>query len=174
MTRDEIDQWYLEVLGLVDNQDSDQMSKELHNQDSDQMSKELHNQDSDQMSDKSYTAFLDYFNATSPSLFAQSEGMKQPSLRDLIKELQNSKNLEKKIDRLFESDFVDISFSKYLRENLNEEIDHHNHSPIMYVGKTYKDIQFIAPEIEKQLWDNFKITKLWLDKLEEDGYLLEV
>jgi hypothetical protein len=157
MTRDEIDKWYLEVLGLVDNQDSDQMSKELHNQ------------DSDQMSDKLYTAFLDYFKDKSPSLFAQSEGMKQPSLTELIEHLQSSKDLEKQIDRL--SDFVDSSFSEYLRENLNREIGHRNHSPIMYVGKTYTDIQYIAPEIAETLWINFKITKLWLNKLEADGFL---
>lgn len=116
---------------------------------------------SDQMSKGSYDTFLKYFDATSPSLFAKSKGMKQPSLEDLIKELQSSKELEKQIDSL--SDFVDISFSEYLRETLN--------SPIMYVGKTYKDIQYIAPEIAETLWNNFKITKLWLDKLEADGFL---
>lgn len=118
-----------------------------------------------------YKSFKSYFDEKSPTVFRLSEGTPRPNDTDILEEFQTAKELNSKTDNLH--DFVDPTFKDYLKENLTKMVGHHKHFPLNYVGKSFDDIQYIVPEIMTTMWNNFKLTKLWLNQLKEDGLLKE-
>lgn len=118
------------------------------------------------------TIFAEYFSAKSLALFSKSALILMPHNNELIEELQQSALFMKQIDLL--DPFVPEDFRAYLKENLTKGlIRRDRHFPLYYVGKDATEFSCTAPELLKTIWINFKLTKLWLELLQTDGYFTE-
>lgn len=113
-----------------------------------------------------------YFNTNSPNIFEESKMIIQPDKNELYAELKRDVLiLCKKIEKLDMSKIPE-AFKNYLIENLTVTIYNKNkHSPVWYLNE--KDsFCYASPEIIKNMWINFKLTRIWMSKLEEDGFLI--
>ena len=116
-----------------------------------------------------YKSFQSYFDERSPKVFSLSECTPRPNDDAILEEFQTAKELNSKTDNLH--DFVEPTFKDYLKENLTKIVGHHKHFPLNYVGNAYGAQLFFS--ILTTMWINFKLTKLWLNQLKEDGLLKE-
>jgi hypothetical protein len=125
-----------------------------------------------------FTDFDDLFHHYKNEIFDKSSKIKLPNKEDIF----NIYNeyvivIYNNFSKLKSSIYPPISsnFQKYIKENLTIGpfgID--KHSPFYYTSYDKKDsFNYAAPEIIRSSWINFKISKLWYEKLLEIGYIVE-
>jgi hypothetical protein len=121
-----------------------------------------------------YESFGDYFKNESPSAFKIMSELNMPSsFEEILIEFSKCNNMINDIDNLQNNKFIPEDFIIYLNHNLtNSDNRHHNHSvKILSEGDFENTWPYMSPEIRNTIWIDFKTTKVWLDKLKEDGFL---
>ena len=115
-----------------------------------------------------------YFNKNKNIIFNNSIKINQPEKDILYQELHRDVlSLIEKINKLDDAKF--LNFKIYLIENITKFKFKHiitdNYSPKWFLNE--KISFYLAPdEIIKNMWINFKLTRLWINKLEEDGFII--
>ena len=115
--------------------------------------------------------FSKYFEKTKHLVWNETESMSCPDNFYSILE-EKVPYLLDKIEKAKKIPNIDEYFIKYLKENL--EVNHemrkyYKHTPCWYLTKTGKEsFVYASPEIKTQVWINFKLTLIWIKKLETD------
>jgi hypothetical protein len=131
-----------------------------------------------------YKHFNELFHANKYEIFKISESMEMPLKADLL-------DLYKKNAKMFDENFPKLKsdihpeivpiFLQYIKENLYYIYLNGNlttkHSVMHYVNDSdiYQEnsLYYASPELARLSWINYKITKLWYEKLLELGYYLK-
>ena len=128
--------------------------------------------------DFSFTDFDQLFNHFKDEIFDKSATMRKPDNAKLLEIYINEANEIYNNFRYLKSDIypeISIDFLEYIKQNMTIGpfgID--KHSPIFYTTKSGQDsFRYTPPEIIRDSWVNFKITKLWYNKLLEIGYTVQ-
>lgn len=113
----------------------------------------------------SFLTFEEYFDNKNKLVLSKYELIQQPTdfeiLSQIRSEIANIKNI---IYSLELKPFLTEKFIQYLKDN----ISYHSHFIVIENGKYKNDFSYSAPEVVKQLWNDFILTKLWLSQLQDD------
>lgn len=121
-----------------------------------------------------YESFSDYFKNESPFAFARMSKLNMPpSFEEILIEFSKCNNMINHIDKLQNNKFIPEDFIIYLNHNLtNSDNRHQYHSvKILSEGDFENTWPYISPEIRNIIWIDYKTTKVWIEKLIEDGFL---
>ena len=126
----------------------------------------------------SFTDFDQLFNYFKDEIFGKSAKIKQPDNSTLLEMYTNEANLIYTNFQYLKSDIypeISSEFLKYIEENMTiGPFGINKHSPIFYSTPSGKDsYKYTPPEIIRNSWINFKISKLWYEKLLEIGYYIK-
>jgi hypothetical protein len=124
-----------------------------------------------------YKDFNDLFNQNKTSIYEISNKIEEPNKEKMIKlfneyvlMIYNNIAILKPQNNLPK---IDENFIIYIKLNLNSDINY-KHCPMHYTTEDGKNSMIYAsPEIITNTWVDFKISKLWYDKLIKLGYTLE-
>ena len=108
-------------------------------------------------------------------LSEKSKNMSYPDKPDVHKEYQTAKRILSDFKSFIPPENlppIPNNFLDYITENLMIGLSgNHIHSPVFYsTDEGRVSFGYAAPELIKYSWVNFKITKLWYNKLLELGY----
>jgi hypothetical protein len=108
-------------------------------------------------------------------LFKESENMVFPNKMNIFNEYQTAKDILSDFKSFIPPENlppIPKNFLDYLTANLTiGPTRNYIHSPVFYSTDEGRiSFGYAAPELIKYSWVNFKITKLWYNKLLELGY----
>jgi hypothetical protein len=125
-----------------------------------------------------FTNFNQLFNHYKEEVFDKSSKIKQPTNTEILEIYsKEAHNINIDFPKL-KSDIypdIDIKFLEYIKQNMTiGPFGGDKHSPIFYTTEGGIDsYRYTSPEIIRQCWVNFKISKLWYEKLLQIGYIVK-
>ena len=125
-----------------------------------------------------FKTFNELFNHFKQEIFDISLAMNIPEEEEILQMYQENALMIYNNIGLLKSDskpVIENEFIAYIQQNLagtthtNQSIN--KHTPLFYTTKDGIDsFKYAAPELINNSWINYKLSKLWYDKLLEIGY----